>query len=55
MRRLMIAFGFLALALLAGCYEKTTCCLVDGGCDAGDDMSADADADADNDADADAK
>ncbi len=36
----------LALSL-AGCYEKTTCCLVDGGCDAATDDDADADATAD--------
>ncbi len=34
---------FLALCL-TGCYEKTTCCNVDGGCDAAFDDDADADA-----------
>jgi hypothetical protein len=34
---------FMALSL-AGCYEKTTCCLKDAGCDAATDEDADADA-----------
>ncbi len=29
--------------LLTGCYDKTTCCYVDGGCDANVDDDADAD------------
>jgi len=40
---------FLTL-LLTGCYDKTTCCTVDGGCDA--DVEDDGDADGDTDGDA---
>jgi len=36
---------FLAL-ILTGCYDKTTCCDVDGGCDAATDDDADATEDA---------
>ncbi len=51
MRRVIFWLLLPLLALTAGCYDKTTCCLVDGGCDAGNDMSADADAGGDADAD----
>ncbi len=42
---------FLTL-LLTGCYDKTTCCIVDGGCDANvdDDAEGDGDTDATSDA-----
>ena len=38
---------FLTFVLLTVCYDKTTCCQVDGGCDAENNMSADVHDDAD--------
>jgi len=40
-----------SILLLTGCYDKTTCCLVDGGCDAATGENGDGDvADGDGDA-----
>lgn len=54
MRRAIVLFLLGMFLLAGGCYDKTTCCLVDGGCDAGGDTSADADAASDADASPDA-